>query len=189
MRGIVQAVNVGMAPIKINAVIMRGVNDDEILALARMALDKPYHVRFIELMPTSGWEPESHKARFMPVAEIKEKVRELGPLEPAVAHKGNGPAQTFQIPGATGTVGFIAALSNHFCRNCNRLRLTSDGKLRNCLFSDAEIDIKGPLRRGAPQDELERLLGQSITTKPMGHQCGSHEETSGNGRPMQAIGG
>lgn len=189
LQGIEQTEKVGMAPIKINAVAMRGINDDEILSLARMALDKPYHVRFIELMPTSGWGPESHKAHFIPVAEIKEKVRELGPLEPAVLNKGNGPAQTFKIEGALGTVGFIAALSNHFCQNCNRLRLTSDGKLRNCLFSDAEIDIKTPLRQGASQEVLERLLGQAIKTKPMGHKCGHCEETANNGRLMQAIGG
>lgn len=189
MRGIEQAAAVGMAPIKINAVAMRGINDDEILALTRLALDNPYHVRFIELMPTSGWGPEAHKAHFMPVAELKHIVSEIGTLEPAVHHKGNGPAQTFRIAGAAGTVGFIAALSNHFCQNCNRLRLTSDGKLRNCLFSDAEIDIKGPLRQGASQEVLNRLLGQSITTKPMGHKCGCRNETQNNGRLMQAIGG
>jgi cyclic pyranopterin phosphate synthase len=188
-RGIQTAEAVGMAPIKINAVALRGINDDEIPDLARLSIDKPYHVRFIELMPTSGWGAQAHQAHFMPVDEIKSRVLALGKLEPAVINRGNGPAQTFRLAGALGTVGFIAALSNHFCHDCNRLRLTSDGRLRNCLFSDKEIDIKGPLRLGASAEELSGILAQSIRTKPMGHQCGESGNTPANGRLMRAIGG
>ena len=188
-QGIRKAEAVGMTPIKINAVALRGINDDEILDLARLSLDKPYHVRFIELMPTNGWGAADHKAHFMPVDEVMAEVSRLGKLEPAVVHRGNGPAQSFSLAGAQGTVGFIAALSNHFCKNCNRIRLTSDGKLRNCLFSDREIDIKGPLRDGASEAVLSEIFETAIRTKPLGHHCGEFSGSSVNGRPMQAIGG
>ena len=189
LRGIQQAEAVGMTPIKINAVAQRGVNDDEIAALARMSLNKPYHIRFIELMPTSGWGAEAHKARFMPVDEIKERVLAIGPLEPALIAKANGPARTFRLPGSLGTVGFIAALSNHFCQSCNRLRLTADGHLRACLFNDTEIDLKGPLRQGATEEVLAEILIAAIKTKPMRHHCNDAGKISATGRLMQAIGG
>jgi cyclic pyranopterin phosphate synthase len=189
LRGIQQAEAVGMTPIKINAVAQRGINDDEIVTLARLTLDKPYHIRFIELMPTSGWGAEAHKAHFMPVDEIKERVLAIGPLEPASVARANGPARTYRLPDALGTVGFIAALSNHFCGTCNRLRLTADGHLRACLFSEAEIDLKGPLRQGATEEALAEIFVTAIRTKPMGHHCNDAAKAISNGRIMQAIGG
>lgn len=189
LRGIQQAEAVGMSPIKINAVAQRSINDDEIVTLARMTLNKPYHLRFIELMPTSGWGAEAHKAHFMPVDEIKERVMTLGALEPTSVIRANGPAQTYRLPGALGTVGFIAALSNHFCGRCNRLRLTADGHLRACLFSDTEIDLKGPLRQGATDAALVEIFVTAIKTKPRGHHCNDPAKAIPTGRIMRAIGG
>ena len=124
---------VGLSPIKVNVVAMRGVNDDELEALARLTVDRPWHVRFIELMPV-GTEPSGHRffeKHFIPVAEMRDR---LGPLESLPAELG-GPARLFRLPGARGKVGFIAPVSEHFCETCNRLRLTATGELRPCLFS------------------------------------------------------
>jgi cyclic pyranopterin phosphate synthase len=189
LKGIQAAEDAGMTPIKINAVALRGINDNEISTLTQLSLDRPYHIRFIELMPTSGWDDGDHKAHFMPVTEVKEMVQRLGKLEPVMDQQGNGPAQTYRLKGAQGTVGFIAALSNHFCKDCNRIRLTSDGNLRNCLFSDNEIDIKTPLRQGASDEALSRIIEDAIRTKPLGHHCGDNESKPANGRLMRAIGG
>jgi len=189
--GIKKAEEVGMHPIKINTVVMRDVNEDEVRDLARLTLRKPYHVRFIEVMPTKGCALGIPASLFVAVDEILKMVKRVGPLSiEKVAHS-FGPARLCSLPGALGKVGFIAPLSWHFCDSCNRLRLTADGKLRTCLFSEQEIDIRGPLREGASREELGDIFKMAVNLKPAGHQLKKSDVRipKNLGRTMQAIGG
>jgi cyclic pyranopterin phosphate synthase len=189
LQGIESAAEADLAPIKINMVPMRGVNDDEIADLARWTLEKPYDVRFIELMPTSGWARQQHNKLFISIDEIHQAVAALGRLESIPHIKTRGPAVYRRFPGGKGRIGFIAALSHHFCRTCNRLRLTADGKLRACLFAEQEVDIKGPLRDGATLETLGDIIRKTATAKPKGHSLDDHGAKPVNGRMMRAIGG
>ncbi len=193
MNGIESAERAGIAPIKINMVPIRGLNDDEIEEFAKITLNVPYQVRFIEFMPfgTNIWSPE----KFISADKMKSIVEGIGPLT-SVNMRKSGPARYFRFDGAAGMVGFISPLSNHFCGECNRLRLTADGKLRPCLFSETEIDLKPALRGGAPDEEIERLIRLSIEVKPEGHtviqNTGLRTQTKGKKdyrRPMSKIGG
>jgi cyclic pyranopterin phosphate synthase len=194
-KGIEAAQKAGLVPVKINMVPIRGLNDDEITDFAKMTLDAPYQVRFIEFMPfgTRGlWKPE----RFIPAEEIQSIVERMGHLSPVKLRK-SGPARYFKFDGAAGVIGFISPLSNHFCGECNRLRLTADGKLRPCLFSETEIDLKPALRSDAPDNEIERLIRLSIEVKPEGHNINLQDAYLKRlmdnrrvcGRPMSKIGG
>jgi cyclic pyranopterin phosphate synthase len=189
LAGISMAEEVGLRPVKINTVVMRGINDDEIENLARFTLEKPYHVRFIELMPTNGCGLGDYESLFMPVEEIVRVVKRVGQLSLEPAVDSPGPARLCSLPGGLGKVGFIAPLSWHFCGSCNRLRLTADGKLRTCLFSEKEIDIKGPLRAGASIAELADIFRLAATKKPHSHRLECTEVDKTLGRDMQAIGG
>jgi len=187
-RGIAAAERSGLAPIKLNIVAMRGVNDDELLDMARLTLEKPWDVRFIELMPVQNQLPwgagfPKPEDAFIPIQEM---MRILAPLnlEPIARAVGSGPAKEFHAPGAPGRVGFISPIGEHFCATCNRLRLTADGHLRPCLLSDAEIDVLGPLRRGEP---VLPVLRQAVGAKPEGHDLG--HSPGPNGRTMMQIGG
>jgi cyclic pyranopterin phosphate synthase len=167
LRGIKSAENAGLMPIKINMVPIHGINDDEIEDFARMTMESPHQIRFIEFMPfgmQGMWKPE----KFISAEEIKCIVEKVGPLAPVELKKA-GPARYFRFDGAAGVLGFISPLSNHFCGECNRLRLTADGKLRPCLFSETEIDLKPALRSDASDNEIERLIKLSIDVKPKGH--------------------
>lgn len=167
LRGIEAAERAGLTPIKINMVPIRGLNDDEIEEFAKMTVIAPYQVRFIEFMPFVGeniWNEE----HFVSSDEIQARVERVGTLFPAEMKKA-GPARYFRFEGAAGVVGFISPISNHFCHECNRLRLTADGKLRPCLFSETEIDLRHALRSDAPDEEIERLIELSIAVKPKGH--------------------
>lgn len=185
--GIRAAEAMSFNPIKINMVVMRGVNDDEILDFARMTLDKPYHIRFIEFMPvgmSNGWSQE----RFVSTEEISRRIEALGPLEPLKNSLLDGPAANYKIRGALGEIGLIGALSHHFCDRCNRLRLTADGQLRGCLFSDSEVDVKAALREGRSDDHLLELIRLAVENKPRDHgvlQTGPRKCV----RPMSSIGG
>lgn len=189
LRGITAAEACGLTPIKINAVIMRGINDDELIDLAKLTLTHPWNLRFIELMPIENQQPWGEgfpppKDIFMPVSEVMEILRPLGlqPVEPAGE---SGPALPYRLKGAMGTVGFISPLTEqHFCQRCNRLRLTADGHLRPCLMSDVEIPVLPALRAGKP---IESILNEAIQKKPIGHQLANH--ISPNGRCMIQIGG
>lgn len=186
LEGIREAEQAGIQPIKINMVPIRGFNDDEIEEFARLTIKMPYHIRFIEFMPIGAreiWSPE----KYIPTDEIKEKVSAIAPLAPVRMRK-SGPARYFRFEHAAGVIGFISPLTHHFCSSCNRLRLTADGKLRPCLFSETEIDLKSALRSGTPDEELERLLRLSIEVKPQGHSLG-HEKPLTMLRPMSKIGG
>jgi cyclic pyranopterin phosphate synthase len=147
---------------------MKGVNDDEILDFARLTLEKPYHVRFIELMPVGDkniWDADN----FISTEEILRKIQTMGNLHPIGHNPLDGPAERYALDGAKGEVGLIGALSNHFCENCNRLRLTADGHLRGCLFSDHETDMKTPLREGREDSYLLELIKYTIQNKPKDH--------------------
>jgi cyclic pyranopterin phosphate synthase len=191
--GLKAAEKAGLIPIKINMVPIRGLNDDEISSFAELTLRSPYQVRFIEFMPfeTNMWSSE----KFISSDEIKSLAEKIGRLTP-VPMKKSGPARYFRLNGAAGVIGFISPLSNHFCGECNRLRLTADGKLRPCLFSETEIDLKPALRGGAPDDEIERLIRLSIEVKPKGHtilqKAGLRTDITVKNecrRPMSKIGG
>lgn len=186
--GINSAIKAGFGPIKINSVIMRGFNDDEIIDLARMTTDMPLHIRFIEIMPigaTGGWSVEKHVSTEEIFNTIKSKWSDLQPVKKMV---GNGPAKYYKIPGAKGSIGFIGAISKHFCDDCNRLRLTSEGKLRPCLQSPVEIDIKSALRREAKDEELAQIFQEVLRNKPQKHTM-VEEGWGENNRSMSQIGG
>lgn len=173
MKGLEAAGQAGLKPIKINMVPIRGINDNEIASFARMTIDTDYQVRFIECMPSANidfWSPD----KYMTTDEVKKIIEPMGTLIPVRIRK-NGPSKYFRFKGAKGVIGFISALTHHFCNDCNRLRLTADGKLRPCLFSETEIDLKSAVRRGASDDEIERLLRLAIALKPEGHKIGSRQ--------------
>lgn len=184
--GIKAALEAGLHPVKLNTVVMRGFNDDEILDMARLTLNRPLHVRFIEVMPigsSSSWAT----GRFVPTEEIMAQISsKLGPLLPAKL-SGGGPAKYYQLKDAEGTIGFITSMSEHFCQSCNRLRLTSSGALRPCLYDSREIDLKTPLRAGADLKELADLFMDAVALKPDRHHMleGWHDKN----RVMSQIGG
>jgi cyclic pyranopterin phosphate synthase len=188
-RGIAAAERAYLVPIKLNTVIVRGLNSDELPALARLTIENDWHVRFIELMPignTQEWGegfPMPDK-RYFSVHEMREQLSTFN-LVSVTAPSGNGPSRTFQIPGALGTVGFISPLGEHFCENCNRLRLTSDGKLRSCLVSSHEISLREALRAG---ESLESYLDQAVLNKPQRHQMLTAMPADSQ-RGMSQIGG
>jgi len=186
-KSISTAESTGFAPIKINVVVIRGVNDDEIGAFARLSLGKPYAIRFIEYMPIgcdNDWRPE----RFMSVSEIKARVETIATLQPVPRTHVNGPAERYRFASGRGEIGFIGAISRHFCRSCNRLRLTPDGTLRPCLMSHEEIDVKTPLRKGCTAQDLETLFHHAITLKPSRPPVPLRNDM-GSGRMMSRIGG
>jgi cyclic pyranopterin phosphate synthase len=156
----------GLGPLKVNVVVMRGVNDDEVEDFARLTLDHPWHVRFIELMPVGDlraltWE------HVVPTDEILARLGGIATLAPDTGPaRGNGPARYFRFAGAAGTVGVITPMTHTYCGSCNRVRLTADGRLRTCLFGDHEVPLRDALRRGEP---LEPLFRRALAEKPEQH--------------------
>jgi len=185
LQGIEAARAAGLDPVKINVVVMAGVNDDELPDFAARTVNEGWHVRFIELMPLNGDEPVVSK--LVSVRDMKRRLDPLGKMEPCRVSVGNGPAKYFRLPDATGTIGFITPVTEHFCYHCNRLRLTADGKLRPCLLSEEEIDLRGPLRRGASAAELKSRIEEAIARKPLGHKLA--EGSTPLNRPFSHIGG
>jgi cyclic pyranopterin phosphate synthase len=186
--GIQAAEGIGFSPIKINVVVMQGVNDDEILSFGRLSLEKPYHVRFIEFMPI-GAENNWKSERFLSSEDTLKKLQALGPLSPINGHGFDGPAKRMAYPGARGEIGLISPMSEHFCPQCNRLRLTAEGLLRVCIFSDIETDLRTPMRRGASDDALMSIIQEAVTQKPEAHALQSNPTPRKCQRPMSAIGG
>ena len=195
LKGIDAALEAGFNPVKINAVTVRSLNQDY-LAFAKLSIDRPLHVRFIEYMPVgestgsdgTGWG----KQDVVPSEELLGIINERARAEglPELVSAGNddkpigwGPARYFEFPGALGTVGFISPLSRHFCSECNRLRLTADGKLRPCLFSDREIDVRAALREGG-EDAVYACFLEALNLKP-----DEHHDKVGTERNMSQIGG
>jgi cyclic pyranopterin phosphate synthase len=178
----------GISPIKINAVALRGFNDDEIEAIAGLTLKYPFHIRFIEYMPMGNSDIERQQQIL--TREIQAKIEStLGPLIPMEREYSDGPAKKFKLANAQGVVGFITPISSHFCSECNRLRLTSRGNLRPCLLNDYEQDILTPLRAGASDHQLKSMIKSSLTHKPLFH---SLNEANAKNIPishMNSIGG
>ncbi|MBA4392575.1 MAG: GTP 3',8-cyclase MoaA [Desulfobacca sp.] len=186
--GIQEAERIGFSPIKINVVAMRGINDDEILAFGRLSFEKPYHIRFIEFMPVgeeNGWKAE----RFISSEETLEKLQTLGPLLPINGRGLDGPAKRMAFAGAKGEIGLISPISEHFCPSCNRLRLTAEGLLRVCIFSDRETDLRTPLRQGASDEQLETVIREAILQKPKEHPVQLSPIPRKCQRQMSKIGG
>jgi len=187
-KGIKESIDCGLSPIKINCVVVKGFNDEEILDFVRLSLEYPLNVRFIEFMPLGEndyWSPD----KIITIPEVMEIIQRDYSLKPLVSPSNqNAVARLFKIQGGIGHIGFISPLSRHFCKTCNRIRLTPDGKLRNCLFSDNETDIKGPLRRGVKDQVLQEIIRDSIHHKPPGHKL--HRDISYKcKRSMWRIGG
>lgn len=186
-KSIKEAERVGLMPVKINVVPIRGINDDEILSFASLTFEKNYHVRFIELMPANCnrlWTKE----KCIPSHEIMERISMLGTFS-KLKFRGIGPSRNYRIKGAAGVIGIISPVSDHFCNSCNRLRLTAIGTIRPCLFSQEEIDVRTPMRSGTSENELDKLFLQAVSVKPEGHKL--HEIMSGNSsiKSMSKIGG
>ena len=187
LSGIEAAHLAGLEPVKINMVVLRGINDDETIDFARMSASRGWHVRFIEFMPFGM--PEAESLATVSAREIQERIQSLGKLEPHTGDTGNGPARYFRLPGAEGTIGFITPMTEHFCDTCNRLRLTSDGQLRPCLLDDDEVNLKEPLRNGAGTDELKLLIQQAVAIKRERHHLTGGLAPGTVKRPMCQIGG
>jgi cyclic pyranopterin phosphate synthase len=187
LEAIEEAERVGLSPIKLNIVPIRGLNNDEILSFASLTFNKNYHIRFIEFMPV-GFNEMWRKDRYVSSTEIMERILTLGSLE-RLKFRGKGPSRNYRIKGAKGVIGIISPLSDHFCGFCNRLRLTTDGKIRPCLFSQVEIDIKTPMRSGASGEEIEKLFCDSIKVKPQRHLLHEDMTSSGFLKAMSKIGG
>jgi GTP 3',8-cyclase len=186
--GIQEAERIGFSPIKINVVALRGINEDEILDFGRLSCEKPYHIRFIEFMPVgteNGWSAE----RFLSSEDILKKLKVLGPLFPINGQGLDGPAKRMSYAGAKGEIGLISPISEHFCPSCNRLRLTAEGRLRVCLFSDEETDLRTPLRNGASDTELESVIRGTISRKPKEHPIEMNPLPRKCLRQMSKIGG
>ncbi len=186
--GIQEAERIGFSPIKINVVALKGVNDDEVLSFGRLSIEKPYHIRFIEFMPVgqeNGWKTE----RFLSTEKILSKLQSLGTLSPVNGQGMDGPARRMAYAGAAGEIGLISPISEHFCPTCNRLRLTAEGLLRVCIFSDNESDLRTPLRRGASDEVLEAVIQEAITRKPKEHPVELNPLTRKCQRQMSKIGG
>lgn len=185
--GILAAEQAGLAPVKINAVVVRGYNERDVPDLARLTLEHPWQVRFIEMMPFAG-ATELQKTQVVPQKEMIERIQaDLGPLEPANDGELDGEARLFRLPGALGEVGFISSVTVPFCASCTRARLTADGKLRLCLLREKEVDLLTPLRAGAGLDELRKLVLDGVWHKPWGH--GLAQGQVALNRVMSEIGG
>lgn len=189
LEGLAEAQKVGLTPVKLNMVVIKDFNDDEVVDFALMSKTRPYHIRYIEYMPFNtqeGWQRD----KCMTAKEIKERIEKaVEPLEPIVDTNGApGPARRYRFKGAPGEIGLISPVSEHFCGSCNRLRLTSDGKLRTCLFSDNEVDLRTPLRDGSPDEAIEKILLVAVREKPKGHSINENIFKKCS-RTMSLIGG
>jgi cyclic pyranopterin phosphate synthase len=186
LQGIEVANNVGLVPVKINMVVLKGINDDEIPDFARKTVTDGWNVRFIEYMPFEGAKMQGND--LVSSDEIMSIIRkQFGELQPHRPGVGNGPAKYYKLPNSNGTLGFIGAVTDCFCAQCNRFRLTSDGNLRPCLLDDDEIDIREPLRRGATIEELAGIIQSAATVKRAQHSLSTGSKPSA--RSMRQIGG
>jgi cyclic pyranopterin phosphate synthase len=178
------AEDAGLSPIKINVVVLRGINDDEIEDFARLTIDRPWHVRFIELMPVGDLR-ELTWDHVVPSDEVLQRVNALGALAPdGGPPRGNGPAKYYRLAGASGTIGVITPMTHTYCGSCNRVRLTADGRLRTCLYGDHEVNLRDPLRRG---EALEPLFRQALADKPKEHDL--LQMKVGGLRALSQVGG
>ncbi|MEO6445064.1 MAG: GTP 3',8-cyclase MoaA [Gemmatimonadaceae bacterium] len=173
----------GLGPIKINVVLLRGINDDEVTDFARLALEHPWHIRFIELMPVGEMRDLTWE-HVVPSDEVLQRVSALGTLTSDAGPRGNGPAQYYRIGDSPGTIGVITPMTHTYCGSCNRVRLTADGRLRTCLYGDHEVNLRDPLRAGQP---LEPLFRQALAEKPKEHNL--LQMQVGGLRALSQVGG
>jgi cyclic pyranopterin phosphate synthase len=185
-QGIEMALEMGFQPIKLNIVALNGVNDDELTNMARLSLDYPLHIRFIEYMPIG--ESQIGNGPLLLAPEIKKRISALGSLIPVPSALNDGPAQRYHFEGAAGEIGFIHALSHHFCDRCNRLRLTARGHLRPCLLSDHHEDVRGIMRSGGTDEQLAEVFFKAVDHKPSDHNL-AIQSPSGICSQMSSIGG
>ncbi len=188
LKGIEAAHRAGFSPIKLNVVLMKGVNDDELADFIELARERPYQVRFIEFMPMkdNSWERE----KFIPSKEIEERVAALRPLLDDPASEKSAPSRTYLLDGYAGKIGFISPVSRHFCDSCNRIRLTSDGRIRSCLLRKGEVDIRAAIRSGADDDRIKELVASAVLLKPSGHRLDDDEPEDLDAFPaMTRMGG
>ncbi len=184
--GLAAAADAGLLPVKVNAVAMRGINDDGVADLLQWCLVRGYELRFIEQMPLDaqhGWA----RSQMVTADEIRERLEKRFTLT-AVPERGSAPAERFLVDGGPAVVGVIASVTAPFCGACDRVRLTADGMVRNCLFARGEVDLRGPLREGASDRDLVRLIRGEMWRKAAGHGIGKPDFTQ-PARPMSAIGG
>jgi len=191
LEGIEAARQAGLEPVKINTVVLSGINDDEILDFATRTVTDAWHVRFIEYMPFAcdGTQSTVFSAN-QTVSDVQIRdiiTRQFGELEPVMPGRGSGPAKYYRLKEANGTIGFIDAVSGCFCQLCNRMRLTADGRLRPCLLEDDEIDIKTPIRNGVSDAELVSIMLAAVAMKRQKHRLG--EQVLPASRQMWQIGG
>jgi cyclic pyranopterin phosphate synthase len=184
---ILEALSMGFHPIKLNVVVLRGINDDELVELARLSLAYPLHVRFIEHMPLGEARLRPQSPMLTP--EIRARIEVLGQLHPVRRETLDGPAQRFAFSRARGEIGLISAISSHFCEQCNRLRLTASGQLRPCLLAAHQVDLKNPLRQGATDRQLAALVQQAASFKPSTHPISDCRGPGTIEGQMSAIGG
>jgi len=184
IRAALAAQDAGLDPVKLNMVVMRGINDDEIEDLARLTLEHAWHVRFIELMPVGDMRALTWE-HIVPSDEILARLGAIAPLTPATGPaRGNGPAAYYTWPGAAGTIGVITPMTHTYCASCNKVRLTADGRLRTCLFGDHEVDLRTPLRAGLA---LEPLFRDALANKPKEHEL--LQMRVGGLRALSQVGG
>ncbi len=185
--GVVAAEKAGLTPIKLNAVVVKGYNEEDVVDLARLTLDHPWQIRFIEMMPFAG-VTDVQTGQVITAAQIQQRIQSaLGCMEPSNGGKLDGEARVFHLPGAQGNIGFISSVTSPFCDSCTRARLTADGRLRLCLLRENELDLLAPLRAGATLEDLRRLILDGIWKKPWGH--GLAEGVIPLNRVMNEIGG
>jgi len=184
--GIKLAHKKGFDPIKLNMVALSGVNDNELADFAELSLSYPFHIRFIEYMPIGKSRMNSGPLLLVP--EIKKRISTIGKLIPVKNSINDGPAERYKFEGAKGEIGFIGALSHHFCNRCNRLRLTASGQLRPCLLSDHCEDLKSPLRKGCSDEELAEIFLAAVQHKPSDHNLSISNQAEVSGQ-MSSIGG
>ena len=185
--GIAAAESAGLVPIKLNCVVTRGFNEEDVVDLARLTLDHPWEVRFIELMPF-GDVADFAQAAVVRSDETRARIEAaLGPLEEVAGYDHRDPARPYRLPGAKGRIGFIDTISNPFCEGCGRIRLTADGKLRLCLLRDREVDLLTPLRSGADDETLKHIIVEAVWEEPWGH--GLARQVIPRLRVMSQIGG
>jgi len=186
-QGIEAADRAGLTPIKINAVVVRGYNETDVIDLARLTLDHPWQVRFIEMMPFAG-ATELQQQQMVTAGEMQDRIQAaLGTMQIANDGQLDGEARLFRLPGAAGDLGFISSVTQPFCAACTRARLTADGRLRLCLLREGEVDLLKPLRGGATLEQLRQLILDGIWVKPWGH--GLEEGLIPLNRVMSEIGG
>ena len=186
-QGILAAEQAGLTPVKLNAVVVRGYNEADVVDLARLTLEHPWQVRFIEMMPFAG-ATELQISQAVTAQEMQERiVAALGPLNVANNGKLDGEARLYRLDGALGDVGFISSVTLPFCASCTRARLTADGRLRLCLLREGEVDLLAPLRQGATLEDLRQIVLDGVWAKPWGH--GLAEGVIPLNRVMSEIGG